>query len=109
MSFLDFGCMKRFSREQTDMMNAIGRACARGDVLGTWRTSVEGGFWRSSAPSPPRKCSHYWREPWEMYWAEQPFTVTPEYVARWIERKFSPTGPSANAFRYITAPPNTQS
>ncbi len=23
-----------------------------------------------------------------MWWAEQPFTVTPEYVTRWIERKF---------------------
>ncbi len=40
-----------------------------------------------------------------MWWAEQPFTVTPKYVAAWIERKFSPTGPSANAFRHITASP----
>ncbi len=105
VSFLDFGCIKRFSREQSDMMNAIGRACARGDVLGTWRTSVEGGFWRSSDPVTPEEVFAYWREPWEMYWAEQPFTVTPEYVARWIELKFSPTGPHANAFRYITASP----
>jgi hypothetical protein len=39
-----------------------------------------------------------------MYWAEQPFTVTPEYVGAWIERRFSPTGPSANAFRHAVAP-----
>jgi predicted unusual protein kinase regulating ubiquinone biosynthesis (AarF/ABC1/UbiB family) len=106
VSFLDFGCVKRFGREQSEMMNAIGRACLRDDVLGTWQASVEAGFWRSSDPVTPEEVFAYWREPWEMWWAEQPFTVTPEYVSRWIERKFSPTGPSSNAFRYITASPD---
>jgi predicted unusual protein kinase regulating ubiquinone biosynthesis (AarF/ABC1/UbiB family) len=106
VSFLDFGCVKRFGREQSEMMNAIGRACLRDDVLGTWQASVEGGFWRSSDPVTPEEVFAYWREPWELWWAEQPFTVTPEYVFRWIERKFSPAGPSANAFRYITASPD---
>jgi predicted unusual protein kinase regulating ubiquinone biosynthesis (AarF/ABC1/UbiB family) len=106
VSFLDFGCVKRFGREQSEMMNAIGRACLRDDVLGTWQASVEAGFWRCSDPVTPGEVFAYWREPWEMWWAEQPFTVTPEYVSRWIERKFSPTGPSANAFRYITASPD---
>jgi predicted unusual protein kinase regulating ubiquinone biosynthesis (AarF/ABC1/UbiB family) len=105
VSFLDFGCVKRFRREQVKMMQAVGRACFRGDVLGTWQASVEGGFWRSSDPVTPEEVFEYWREPWQMWWAEQPFTVTPEYVAAWIERKFSPTGPSANAFRHITSSP----
>ncbi len=106
VSFLDFGCVKRFGREQSEMMNAIARACLRDDVLGTWQASVEAGFWRSSDPVTPEEVFAYWRDPWELWWAEQPFTVTPEYVTRWIERKFSPTGPSANAFRYITASPD---
>jgi predicted unusual protein kinase regulating ubiquinone biosynthesis (AarF/ABC1/UbiB family) len=106
VSFLDFGCVKRFGREQSEMMNAIVRACLRDDVPGTWQASVEAGFWRSTDPVTPEEVFAYWREPWEMWWAEQPFTVTPEYVSRWIERKFSPTGPSANAFRYITASPD---
>jgi predicted unusual protein kinase regulating ubiquinone biosynthesis (AarF/ABC1/UbiB family) len=105
VSFLDFGCVKRFGREQSEMMKAIGRACLRDDVLGTWRASVEAGFWRSSDPVTPEEVFAYWREPWALWWAEQPFTVTPEYVASWIERKFSPTGPSGNAFRYLTASP----
>ncbi len=105
VSILDFGCIKRFDRARVDMMQAIGRTCFRADVLGTWQASVEGGFWRSSDPVTPEEVFAYWREPWEMWWAEQPFTVTPEYVTRWIERKFSPTGPSANAFRHLTASP----
>jgi hypothetical protein len=105
VSFLDFGCVKRFPREQVDIMNSIARACFREDVLGTWRASVEGGFWRASDPVTPQEIFTFWREPWELWWAEQPFTITPEYVGRWIERRFSPTGPSANAFRYTTVPP----
>jgi predicted unusual protein kinase regulating ubiquinone biosynthesis (AarF/ABC1/UbiB family) len=105
VSFLDFGCVKRFAHEQNEMMTTIGRACFRDDVPGTWQASVEAGFWRSSDPVTPEEVFAYWHEPWELWWAEQPFTVTPEYVSRWIERKFSPTGPSANAFRYITASP----
>jgi predicted unusual protein kinase regulating ubiquinone biosynthesis (AarF/ABC1/UbiB family) len=105
VSFLDFGCVKRFEREQVDVMIAIGRACMRDDVLGTWRACVEGGFCRSTDPVTPEEVYAFWRESWELWWAEQPFTVTPECAARWIEHKYSPTGPSTNAFRHFTASP----
>lgn len=105
VSFLDFGCVTRLRREQVDAMIAIGRACLREDVLGTWRACVEGGFCRSTDPVSAEEVYAFWRESWELYWAEQPFTVTPECAARWIECKYSPTGASANAFRYFTASP----
>jgi predicted unusual protein kinase regulating ubiquinone biosynthesis (AarF/ABC1/UbiB family) len=105
VSFLDFGCIKRFEREYAEAMYAVGRAALKADVRGVWQASIEGGFWRSSDPVTPDEVFAYWRGPWELWWAEQPFTVTPEYVAKWMERRFSPTGPSANAFRYITASP----
>jgi hypothetical protein len=106
VSFLDFGCVKRFTREQREMMNAIARACLHEDALGTWRASVECGFWRSCDPVTPEEAFAYWREPWELWWAPQPFTITPEYVSRWRQRRFGLSGPSANACRYITAPPD---
>jgi predicted unusual protein kinase regulating ubiquinone biosynthesis (AarF/ABC1/UbiB family) len=105
VSFLDFGCVKRFRREQFEMMDAIIGACFRDDMLGTWRASVEAGFWRSSDPVTPEEVFAYWREDWATLWAEQRFIVTPEYVARGIERRFSPRGASANAFRYLTPSP----
>ena len=85
---------------------AILRECLRGDVLGTWRACVEGGFWSSSDPVTPEEVFAWWHEPFRYLWDEQPFTITPEYAASWIERRFSPTGPSANALRYITLPPD---
>jgi predicted unusual protein kinase regulating ubiquinone biosynthesis (AarF/ABC1/UbiB family) len=105
VSFLDFGCVKRLRREQLDAMIAIGRACMRDDVLGTWRACVEGGFCRSTDPVTPEEVYAFWHNSWELYWAKQPFTVTPECAARWIGHKYSPTGPSANAFRYFTVSP----
>jgi predicted unusual protein kinase regulating ubiquinone biosynthesis (AarF/ABC1/UbiB family) len=105
VSFLDFGCVKRLTREQLDTMIAVGRACLREDVLGTWRACVEGGFCRSTDPVNPEEVYAFWRDSWELYWAKQPFTVTPECAARWIGHKYSPTGRSANAFRYFTASP----
>jgi predicted unusual protein kinase regulating ubiquinone biosynthesis (AarF/ABC1/UbiB family) len=104
VSFLDFGCVKRFSREQAELMNTIVRECLRGNVGGTWRACVEGGFYRSSGSLTPEEVFAYWREPYEMYWGEQPFTITSEYVAAWIERRYSPSGASGNAFRGLCAP-----
>jgi predicted unusual protein kinase regulating ubiquinone biosynthesis (AarF/ABC1/UbiB family) len=105
VSFLDFGCVKRFRREQVDSLNVVMRECLRGDVEQTWRVSVEGGFFQPSGSLTPQEVFEYWREPIEMYWGEQPFTVTPEYVARLIELRYSPTGHSANAFRHLSSPP----
>jgi len=105
VSCLDFGCVKRLEREKVDMIVAIGRACLRGDVLGTWRACVEAGYCRATDPVTPEEIYAFWRESWELCWAEQPFTVTPECATRWIESKYSLSGRSANAFRYFTAPP----
>jgi predicted unusual protein kinase regulating ubiquinone biosynthesis (AarF/ABC1/UbiB family) len=105
VSFLDFGCVKRFRRDQAEIMNMIVRESLRGDVLATWKSAVEIGFFPSSGDVTPQEVFDYWRESFEMYWAEQPFTVTPEYVAAFIERRFSPTGPSGNAFQHAVASP----
>ena len=104
VSFLDFGCVKRFSGEQIEVIDAIARACFRGDVLGTWRVCVEAGFFDSSDPVTPEEVFAYLRGDWEML-SEQQFTLTPEYVARWIEHRFSPKGPSANAIRHFKLAP----
>ncbi len=105
VSFLDFGCVKRFSREQLEMFDAIVRQCRQGDALATWRACVEAGFWRSTDPVTPEEVLAYWREDWEMLWARRRYVVTPEKVARRVERRCSRSGPSANALRHLKMPP----
>jgi predicted unusual protein kinase regulating ubiquinone biosynthesis (AarF/ABC1/UbiB family) len=105
VSCLDFGCVKRLRRDRVQMMDAVVAAALRHDVLGTWRASVEAGFWRASDPVTCEEVFDYWYDDWAMMSAEQRFVVTPEYVASWFARKLSPGGPSANACAYITIPP----
>ncbi len=105
VSFLDFGSVKRLRRERVEMFVAIYRECFRGDVLGTWRASVEAGMLRSSDPVTPEEVFAYWREDNALVWAQQHFVATADQVGRGIERRFSPTGPSANVLRHCTMPP----
>jgi predicted unusual protein kinase regulating ubiquinone biosynthesis (AarF/ABC1/UbiB family) len=106
VSCLDFGNVKRFRREHAEMLLAIFRACLRNDVLGTWRASVEAGMWRSSDPVTPEEVFAYWREDNALTWGvSQRFVASPSYVARGIARRYSPTGPSGNALRHCTLPP----
>lgn len=105
VSFLDFGSVKRLRRERVEMLVAIYRECLRGDVLGTWRASVEAEMWRSSDPVTPEEVFAYWRDDNALVWGQQHFVVTPNQVGRGIERRFSPTGPSANVLRHCTMPP----
>jgi hypothetical protein len=65
---------------------------------------VEAGFFRSTDRITPEEVYDYWRGSCEMYWAEQPFTVTSDTAHRVIDGKFSPTGSSARAQRHVAAP-----
>jgi hypothetical protein len=61
--------------------------------------------WRSSDPVTPEEAFAYWREDNALFWAPRRFVASPDYVAKGIGRRFSPTGPSANALRYCNLPP----
>ena len=71
------------------------------NVASTSIVSCSGAPCSSQKRSRARACA-WWHEPFRYLWAEQPFTFTPEYATSWIEHRYSPTGPSANALRYLT-------
>jgi predicted unusual protein kinase regulating ubiquinone biosynthesis (AarF/ABC1/UbiB family) len=104
VSCLDFGCVKRFSREFLGLRASIGVPCANGDVLGTWQACVDVGLLRASDPVTPEETYAWWREYLEFYWAEPAPVLTPELIAEWLGRCYSPRGPSANYLRHITVP-----
>lgn len=103
ISVMDFGCVHRPTRAELDQTYAMLSAMLREDVNATWRASVEAGFFPSTGITPA-EVYRYWRDGSEMYWAQQPFTVTPEHAAAVIERQYSAIGPSGHAFRQSTAP-----
>lgn len=105
VSFLDFGSVLRVSPESTERLIRLLRAVLCGDVEGTFEAALEAGVWKASDPVTPEEAFAYWHEPMVMYWGPQPFRITDEIVAVGIERHHSPSGPSANAVRYINSPP----
>jgi predicted unusual protein kinase regulating ubiquinone biosynthesis (AarF/ABC1/UbiB family) len=105
VSFLDFGCVSRLSPKAALLADNLQRSAIRGDVDAVWRWAVQAGQWRPSDPVTPEEAYHYWRVPLEPYWGEQPYQLTHEKIGEWMEFRFSPTGPSANALKYIKAPP----
>lgn len=105
VTFLDFGCVKRFRKRARAMMATVGTPCVEGDVLGTWRACLDLGFVQPSAPVTPEDVFGYWRGALEMYWREQPFTITPEHAARWRKHRISPAGSQIKALRHWTLPP----
>ncbi|HEX5309079.1 MAG TPA: AarF/ABC1/UbiB kinase family protein [Solirubrobacteraceae bacterium] len=106
VTFLDYGCVKRFHGDQARMLTLIGVPCANGDVLGTWEACMRLGFMQSSAPITPELLYAYWRGALELYLAEQPLTVTPELAAKWREYRLSPPGEQIEVVRHWTLPPD---
>lgn len=104
VSFLDFGCVKHFPKDHVVLQQQIVRAVVSGDARALRGRFVEAGlFDATNGPTPEEVLA--WYEPgFEMITAPQPYTLTPETVARVIENEFSPRGPSARVVRSLGSP-----
>jgi predicted unusual protein kinase regulating ubiquinone biosynthesis (AarF/ABC1/UbiB family) len=105
VSFLDFGCVKRFTREQVEYKTIIGAPCFNGDALGTWQACVQVGMLREYDPVTPEEVLAYWRGYMEAFLSDTPTTMTPASAAEWMTRCFSVRGPSGNVIRHFTMQP----
>jgi predicted unusual protein kinase regulating ubiquinone biosynthesis (AarF/ABC1/UbiB family) len=105
VSCLDFGCVKRFAHEQAAQRAIIAIPFFEGDALGTWQACVEVGLLREYDPVTPAEVFAQWRDYFEFYLSESAVTLTPDTAAAWMERCFSPHGPSGNARRHSTLQP----
>ncbi|HTZ87167.1 MAG TPA: AarF/ABC1/UbiB kinase family protein [Solirubrobacteraceae bacterium] len=98
VSFLDFGCVKRFSPAQIEACRATFRAAyLDNDPLRTWRAGTKAGLWGASDAIPPEEMFLVWREMRGYLLEEQPLTITPAHVTKCFDCRF------ANAVRHMTA------
>lgn len=107
VTFLDFGCVKQLSDAQAAGINGIVRAVLDRDASRLWSIYAGLGvtFGGKNAPSPGEFLAWYSGTVLlGLFGPPQPFTVTPELVARLIEHEFSPTGPSRHIVRSLAAP-----
>jgi predicted unusual protein kinase regulating ubiquinone biosynthesis (AarF/ABC1/UbiB family) len=103
VSFLDFGCVKRFDAEGVLKGRETVRAVMHQDAGALWQLFVELGIFDTNGGPTPQELLDWYSSSFQMVLAPQPFTVTPEVVAKTIRDEFSPTGASGRLVRSASA------
>lgn len=104
VSFLDFGCVKHFARDDVAHMQRIVRAVVAGDARALRASFVEAGLFDAIAGPPAEEILAWYQPGFELITAPQPYTITPEMVARVIENEFSPRGRYGRVVRALVLP-----
>jgi hypothetical protein len=105
VTFLDFGCVKRFTSEHVHTMRAIVGASVDGDAEALFALLGPAGFVGDDPPDPARLLV-WFREQFVPLLAEQPFTYTPEYADAVVRAEFSPFGDYSDVTRRLALQPD---
>ena len=93
VTFLDFGCVKRFSPDQIDAMRRLSTAVYDDeDAEATFRCFQELGCIPMKTKLSPERVFEWWAPIYDPGRGAQPFTFTPEFAAWVIERNFNLLG-----------------
>ena len=93
VTFLDFGCVKRFPPLQVDAMRRISKAVFEDrDADELFRAFQDVGCIPRTSKLDPQRVFDWWAGIWDPAGEQQPFTFTPEFAASVIERNFDPFG-----------------
>jgi predicted unusual protein kinase regulating ubiquinone biosynthesis (AarF/ABC1/UbiB family) len=104
VSFLDFGCVKHYSQDDIAQVQRIVRAAVAGDARALRAAFAEAGLIDATTGPAADEVLAWYRPGFEMITGPQPYTLTPELVARLIENEFSPRGPSGRVVRSLRSP-----
>ncbi len=93
VTFLDFGCVKRFTPEDLGALRRIGEAVFDDhDAEALLRCFQDVGCVPRRTKLQPQRVLDWWAPIYDPGLDEQPFTFTPEFAAWVIERNFDPFG-----------------
>jgi predicted unusual protein kinase regulating ubiquinone biosynthesis (AarF/ABC1/UbiB family) len=100
VTFLDFGCVKRFSPAQVAAMRGIAKAVFDDeDPDALFACFQDVGCIPRRTKLDPQRVFEWWAPIWDPGRDEQPFTFTPEFAAWVTERNFAPFGEWADITR----------
>jgi predicted unusual protein kinase regulating ubiquinone biosynthesis (AarF/ABC1/UbiB family) len=104
VSFLDFGCVKHFTRDDVAQLQRIVRAVVAGDARALRAGFVEAGLFDAITGPAPEEVLAWYQPGYELITGPQPYTLTPETMARVIANEISPRGPSGRVVRSLGSP-----
>lgn len=104
VTFLDFGCVNRFSAAQVTLMQRIVAAAIADDAAALWDTFVEIGFLTASDAPTPTELLAWYRDKLQPLVAEQPFTYTSAFAASVVQGYFDRRGATGSVIRRVELP-----
>ncbi len=95
VTFLDFGCVKRFTAERVSVMSGLVDAALACDATGVLRAFINVGLLSDNAAEglDPDRLLEFYRAALRDRWDMQPYTYTPESVAEIVAGMYQPLGP----------------
>lgn len=104
VTFLDFGCVNRFSAAQVALMQRVVAAAIADDAAALWDAFVEIGFLTASDAPTPAELLEWYRDKLQPLVAEQPYTYTSEYAASMVSGIFARQGAAGSVMRRFELP-----
>ena len=106
VTFLDFGCVKRFTAERVAVMSALVDAALANNAAGVLRSFVDVGLLTDGDAEglDPGRLLEFYRTALQDRWGEQPFTYTPASAAEIVASMYQPIGPWYDVTRRIRMP-----
>lgn len=104
VTFLDFGCVTRHSREQITTLQAAAQATVDGDAPALKRVLMDAGHLRSEDPPGSADLLAWVSEALTPLLAPQPFTCTPELTETLVRTGLSPHSRHAAVTRRLDLP-----
>jgi predicted unusual protein kinase regulating ubiquinone biosynthesis (AarF/ABC1/UbiB family) len=95
VTFLDFGCVNRFTAERVSVMSALVDAALAGNAPAVLHAFIKVGLLADADAEglDPDRLLEFYRAALRDRWDEQPFTYTPESVAQIVAGTYQPLGP----------------
>ena len=106
VTFLDFGCVKRFASGRVSVMSALVDAALAGDAQGVLNAFMDIGLLAAEDAKglDPDRLLEFYRAALRDRWDSQPFTYTPESVAQMVAATYQPMGPWYDVSRRLQMP-----
>jgi predicted unusual protein kinase regulating ubiquinone biosynthesis (AarF/ABC1/UbiB family) len=104
VTFLDFGCTKRFTFDQVEWMRLTVQSAIDGDADRLLHQYTAGGFVNPADPPEATGLLAWARESLAPVLSPQPFRYTPGFAARLVDLEFSPRGQHSAVVQKLTLP-----
>ncbi len=107
VTFLDFGLVKRFSAEETDLFEQlISRMVLDHDMAGFRHLVEDAGLVKPGAPFTDEQINEYFRFYYRYVYDDTVITIDQDYAEGGVAQLFDASGPNSELMKLLNVPPS---